>query len=435
MTSLPTAAPRLLAVSCLASALAAGAAAAGDDPIETTKSRVAQDVQKVLDTYLIGPKGAADLGCSIAWQADAIVPAGQRLRLVSASPEGVLALNSRNELAFIRTSTGDRAWLASAAQSIDRVLDVDFVSEQLDRAYHDQITVLTDTQYFLLDPENGASVGRERLRHMPTAAPVAYEGRVIYGSRGGQAVWLTAATGFVLKASTLDPASSNATPILMAPAFGEGAVVFGSSKGTVGCFDARSGGPYWRHELLGAVTATPAIADGKVFVASEDQYLYAFDLGDGSTLWKYFTQSPLRTAPFAGNGLVLQDVPGEGCVALAMDAAGKLGGDVRWRKQGLAGAPIAAIAEGKAGAFLFWCPVSRVATVVDARNGDVIRSVALPNVEHLVAGEIEDGGFLAWNADGRIERLAPLPRAATPAADAAPAAPAAKDAANGPAEG
>jgi len=273
----------ILASAILASAFLAGsaAAAAGQDGGTgaaggITSPRVAQDVQRALDAYLVGPGAAAELGCSIAWQADAIVPPGHRLRLVSASPEGVLALNTRNEVTLIRVATGDRAWSATAAQAIDRVLAMDLVTEERDRAFRDDLTILTDTQYFRLDPENGAAVGKERLRQLPVAPPVAYEGRIIYGARSGEAVWLNAATGYLLKASAIDPAAGPKTSIVTTPAIGEGSVVMGSLKGTVVCFDARSGQPFWRRDdLLGGVTATPAIGGDAVYVASADQYLYA----------------------------------------------------------------------------------------------------------------------------------------------------------------
>jgi outer membrane protein assembly factor BamB len=167
--------------------------------------------------------------------------------------------------------------------------------------------------------------------------------------------------------------------------------------------------------LLGGVTATPAIANGIAFVASEDQYLYAFDLGSGVTLWKFFTETPLSTPPFVAGSLVLQNIPGMGLVAFTQNPEGQIGGEVRWKRDGLAGMPIGTSKIGGNDAVLLWCKKSRKVTMVDLRNGDVIRTVDLPKVEHLEADSLETGGFVAWSSDGRILRLSPI-KAAAPAA-------------------
>jgi hypothetical protein len=70
------------------------------------------------------------------------------------------------------------------------------------------------------------------------------------------------------------------------------------------------------------------------------------------------------------------------------------------------------------GGILFWCPKGRMATLVSVRNGATLRTISLPAVEHLEAGSIEEGGFVAWSSDGRIERLSPISEATAEAAGA-----------------
>ena len=134
----------------------------------------------------------------------------------------------------------------------------------------------------------------------------------------------------------------------------------------------------------------------------------------GATLWKYFTQTALRSSPFAAGDVVLQDVPGEGLVALTQNPEAQPGGEVRWRRAHVAGSPIGVLD----GAAMFWCPVGHVVTLVDLKKGDIVRTVSLPSVTSIEADTIEAGGFIAWSSDGRVERLAPMN---PPAAAAAPA--------------
>jgi outer membrane protein assembly factor BamB len=379
--------------------------------------RVAADVAKVSEAYLIGPAAAGQLGCRVSWQALIPVPTSHGLTQVSASPMGVLALNSRNEVSLVRPENGNRAWTASAAQSSDRVLALEIVEVTgRDGNPTNRIMVTTDTVIYGIDIENGATVLRSRPRLPANTTPLVVGSSLVFGTRLGQVSWFGASHGTEYRAYTVDGPTGK-SPITAAPALGSGVVVAGSSIGTVAGLDAGSGMSMWRRELLGGVSASPVIAGSQVFVASEDQYLYAFDLESGSTMWKYFTQSPLTRAPFAAGNIVVQDIPGEGWVAFAQSTANP-GGEVLWKQTGLDGRPIGTVD----GALLYWCNQHRVATLVDMKKGDVVRKIELPAVKRLMADDLEDGGLVAWSDDGRIERLSPVakPAVATqPAADAA----------------
>ena len=114
IASLPqTRALRAVSVAPTFVALAVALAGATAANAQSSADRVAQDVAKVNEAYLVGPKTASELGCTITWQALIPLPSGHSLRLVSSSPEGILALNTRNEVTLVRPATGDRAWTAS----------------------------------------------------------------------------------------------------------------------------------------------------------------------------------------------------------------------------------------------------------------------------------------------------------------------------------
>ena len=426
-TALPTstAAPRLLHGAVGACALAALACTLSIGPgahaTAAQSERQVADAAEVERVYLIGPKQAFELGCSVAWQTAIPMPAGQSLRFVGIDNDAILALNSRNEVSLIRPGNGDRGWTASGAESIDKILSVDLVRVTTSEGVSPRVIVTTDTGVYGLDFKDGASVLRKPFKLVPSTAPVASGDTLVFGTRSGQISWFNCSSGFERRAYTVDGPFGQ-SPILAKPVVADGNIVAASAEGTVIALDESSGNAFWRKKLLAGVQATPAVANGVVFVASEDQYLYAFDLDNGNTLWKYFTQTPLTSAPYATGDIVVQDVPGEGLVALTQKPDGALGGDVRWKRKGLIGAPIGTISVRGNDAILLWCPTSRTATMVSPATGDIVGIMELPKVDRLIADALEPGGFIAWSKDGRIERLSPLKAAAQPvAAETAPA--------------
>lgn len=405
--TLRTSTPFMTLALCGGLAVAATAAAQESTPAE---KRVQAEVDRVLESYLIGPKAASDLGCRVKWQTRVALRDGVALKMVSSSPRAVLALNGRNELALVRPETGDLAWIASAADPIDRVVGLGVFDAASGRGDEERIAVMTDAVYYVLGLDSGATMRRDRFVHVPSTTPKQVGGSFVYGTSAGQISWLNCTTGNDSLAHAID-ALRGPSPVVASPALAEGAVVGGNLGGGVIAIEATSGRLMWTKRLLAGVRATPAIANGIAFVASDDQYLYAFDLASGEELWKYFTQTPLTTAPFATADIVVQDVPGEGLVALTQNPDSKLGGDVRWRRASVCGTPISSIDGG----ILFWCAKARVATLVSVKNGATLRTIELPAVTDLAADTLEAGGFVAWGADGRVERLSPITRAAAQA--------------------
>lgn len=415
---------RTLAATCLAaSALVAPAAtltAPASGHAVAQASRPEQDAAEVARVYLVGPKDAADLGCSIAWQTFVPMAANQSLTLVGASNKGILALNSRNELTLVRPDSGDRAWSASAAQLVDKIFALDIVDVQTGAGAESRVMVTTDSGAYGLDAKDGASILRKRFKAVPSTRPIVAGDNLIFGTRAGQLAWFNCATGFERRAYTIDGPIGQ-SPLVAAPVARGGRVAAASSEGTVVVLEESSGASFWRKKLLAGVRATPAIGDGALFVASEDQYLYAFDLDTGTTLWKHFTQAPLTTPPFVAGDMVFQSIPGEGLVAFTQKSDGNLAGNVRWKRTGLAGAPVSTTEIRGGGALVLWCPDTHTVTMVSMSNGDIVGMVELPKVDHLVADALEPRGFVAWSRDGRIQRLSPMKAAAPAPASGEPA--------------
>ena len=391
--------------------------AAGSTAAKTAASRaaaderVAADVAKVNEQYIVAPKAAADLGCRVKWQTTVTLPTNGSLRMVSTSPTAVLALDNRNELTLVRSETGERAWTTSAASPVDRVIGLG-TYQYATRAQTDdiRIAVMTDALFYGLGFDSGATLARSRFRHVPSTSAEQYGNMFIYGTNSGQVSWFNCATGTDTRGHVID-ALRGGSPMIAAPAIGSGVVIAGSMRGGVIALGAATGELLWKKDLLAGVSAAPAVGDGVAFFASDDQYLYAFDLATGSTLWKYFTQTPLRTSPFVAGELVVQDVPGEGLLAFTQRPEGQPGGEMRWKRESVNGTPVGMIAGG----LLFWSDKDHVATLISMKDGQTMRTVSMPSVDHLDIDAIELGGFVAWSSDGRIERLSPMTVATTTA--------------------
>ncbi|MEY3025732.1 MAG: hypothetical protein RLZZ238_629 [Planctomycetota bacterium] len=386
-----------------ASVLAGASPLASAEPAQDAAERIANERARILEQYLIGPDAAAALGCEIAWQTAVPLQDGGALRLVESSPEAVLVLDNINEATHLRADTGGRVWTASAADPIDRVLGMGvYMHNPGAESDAKRIAVLTDAVYYALGFDSGATVARSRFRHVPNTPPVQYGGSFIFGSSSGQVTWFNSATGNDSRGALVD-AFRDASPIEATPSVRNGIVFAGSMGGGIASLDADSGRLLWNRRLLGPVSASPAIANGTGFVASDDQYLYAFDVVTGDPLWRYFTQTPLKTSPFPAGDLVLQDVPGEGLIALSQRPEAQPGGEVRWRRASVHGRPIGMLG----GDVVFWCPKGRMVTIISLSDGQTVKTVELPLVEHLTVDTIESGGFVAWSKDGRVERLSP----------------------------
>ncbi len=368
---------------------------------------------KVLETYLIGPQSASQLGCQIAWQSFAQLGDGGSLKMVASSAEAILAMSNRNGLTLLRPETGDRAWTTSAADPRDKIIGLG-VFPFIGREDTVRVGVMTDADFYTLGFDSGATIARSRYKHAPSTPPAHVGKWFIYGTNSGHVSWFNAATGNDSRAHLVNAVRGGGA-VTACPAVVGDTVVAGDRDGGVVALGTTRGDFRWKKELLAGVSASPAIGPSAAFVASEDQYLYAFDLGTGATLWKYFTQTPLTTSPFVAGELVLQDVPGEGLVALTQNPESQPGGEVRWKRERVMGTPITIVDNAAA----FWCAKCRKVTLVALKDGSILREVSLPSVENLEADTIEEGGFLAWSADGRIERLSPRTKTGAATATAA----------------
>jgi len=125
----------------------------------------------------------------------------------------------------------------------------------------------------------------------------------------------------------LTPNTMSTTPILV-----EEDVIFADRSGRVASCTKELEAPTrmpktnWVFQTEGPIFADLAVTADRVYAASTDRSLYCLDRKTGRRVWRERFDTPLTDPPAVVGGLVLQQVPQQGLVAL--DAAT---GQTRWR--------------------------------------------------------------------------------------------------------
>lgn len=115
---------------------------------------------------------------------------------------------------------------------------------------------------------------------------VVADGAVILGSSDGSVYAIEEEDG------TLRWAFATGAEVWSPPTVADGMVYFGSLDHTVYAVDVDSGEEAWRYTTGGGVSGRPLVDGGRVFVGSFDQRLYALDAETGAPVW---------SAPFRGD--------------------------------------------------------------------------------------------------------------------------------------
>ena len=356
---------------------------AGPAPGTMSDPKVMAEVER---RHVIGPAGARELNYHLDWQ---YIEAGKNLRHISVQGDSVFALDDRNMLTRLRVDDGSRLWRVPVADPKEVVLGV--------RLSEGSVYITTGGAIMVLDGATGTQVAKHGLETIASTAPVEYGQFLIYGSRGGQAAWLTKAIGQKWRAYQV----SNS--IQVEPIISDGYVTMIGGGGRLMVLYASSATQAWGKEFLAEVSAQPETSNGVLYVAGEDQYLWAFDLGTGRELWKSLYSAPLTESPVAIGQQVFQTIPGHGidCFdALSMDSRT---GTKLWTAEGVKGSVITRIREN----LYVWDAQSHRLSIVDANRGSLVDTMDVPQAVGVFAAGKDLSDLYAYSKDGRIVRLVP----------------------------
>lgn len=361
--------------------------AAAPPPAPAGEEGTAQDLER---RYVIGPAAAREMGYRIDWQYPSI---GTRLRRFAVQADSVFTLDTENVLTRLRREEGDRVWrIPVAASELDEILGITYIPEE------ERIYLTTGGELLVLDAVNGSPVGKQRLERIANTQPLVLGQFLIYGSRTGQLVWHSYRLDSDWRSYQISQS------VQTAPIYEDGYVIAVGSDGRVMNLLARSATQMWSKKALEPIVARPVAGNGALYVASLDQHLRAYELAeDRSPLWEYLTESPLAESPVLIRDRVYQQVAAEGLVCLEALPPDSPGGVVIWRAREASGSVLTRMRD----TLITWDAAHKRLQLVDDRLGAVIQTLEMPQIDMMIATDVERGNLFATGTDGRIIRLVP----------------------------
>lgn len=93
--------------------------------------------------------------------------------------------------------------------------------------------------------------------------------------------------------------------VLATPAIYNGLVFIADCGRMVHCLDAKTGKPYWTHEIKGEVWASPLVADDKVYLGTRSGTFYVFSASkEDKILSTIDLGHPISSTATAANGVL-----------------------------------------------------------------------------------------------------------------------------------
>ncbi len=338
-------------------------------------------------SHVIGPTAADQMNYRILWQYSS--PIRSPLKGVALRGDSLYTLDVQNFLTRITINDGQRRWRIHAA---DPVLDVTSLNIVGERAY-----LTAGSQMLVYDVVNGSPVDKWTLNRVAGTAPVEWEDYLIYGSRGGDLVWLSRRIGFSSQAYNISPT------LRVPPVIRGNVIAVVGVKGEVVVLNASTATKYWDKMLLSPVVSRPVIGDEMLYVAGQDQYLWGLDLRTGRATWKYLTQAPLVNSPTLSGDRLYQQVPGTGLMCLNALPIDLPGGESLWVNDKVTGNVILA----RKGDLFAWDASAQRMFVLDEQRGLTKHRIDLPQASFLTVGGEAGHDLFAASVDGRITRLTP----------------------------
>ena len=375
----------------MATGCSSGSTMSASDRADIAAKKAAAETERVITNldraYVIGPTAASELNYRIVWQYEG---ANQRsLKAMGLRGDSVYTLDQENFLTRINISDGQKRWRTQAAEPVLDVISLNVID--------DRIFLTAGSQMLVFDASNGTQLAKWNLERVAGTHPVEHNGFLIYGSRGGDLVWLSRTIGFLDRAYHISP-TFRVPPVIRGNAIATVGV-----QGEVALLNADTATQYWSKMLLNPVVSRPVIGEELVYVAGQDQYVWGLDLGNGRATWKYFTGAPLTASPTLHEGHLYQQEPGTGLICLSAVPIDLPGGELLWSNEKVTGNVILA----RRGELFAWDAGTHRLVVLDDARGLTRTRLDLPQAQYLVAGGDKGEDIFAASPDGRVVRLTP----------------------------
>ncbi len=338
--------------------------------------------RNVLTELLTTPETTRELGYTIQWQYNLALTSKNRIIFAEVLGDRLAVWSTERILIVFDANTGKKLWDAQVGLPIEKFSKPVRVD--------DFIMICSESRAHAFHATTGVSQGFVPLRFSSNTTPVITNEYMIHGSRSGR-VWAQD-----LRKGLLRWTYQMGSPVTSSPIQAGPSVLATDAKGTVVPFNPRSGAPLWRTYTWGRIAAQPAASDLLIYVPSRDESLYAVERNNGNVRWRYFANHPLKDSPIVMDKLVFQYQRNKGL--LALDA---FSGEVKWTMPYHNARPVMTRDE-----FVF---IHRPGELLGLtmEQGDLVKKIALPKVDHLMADNTKGGSLYLINQNGKIMKISP----------------------------
>ncbi len=294
------------------------------------------------------------------------------LRQLAMFDDVVVAQDNTSTVSLLDARTGQTKWSVDLGTPLTR-----FLAITRDPVDPTRVVVSGESGATIMAVSSGNILGQEKFARVISTAPVAEEGIYVYGTAVGEII------GHRIGLGLKGWGFQGQGPIRANPVRVAGVVGTVSQGGDVTFTDARTGSLMGRARIFGGVENQPVASGDSLIIAGLDQSVWCFGT-NGQERWRVRTPHKLTNQPTAINGVVYLDIPGDGMTA--MDATN---GTTLWKNARVHGRAVVQ----RAGTVLIF--TKEMVHVVDAKRGDVIRSIPAPGIVRLEADKLEDGTLYA----------------------------------------
>jgi len=357
---------------------AAAVKKAAPAPVAAVTNEVKAEGRSIVEQY-------AALGYRQDWVGYAPVQPGAKTSFVVPMGNLLIVQDSQNAIAGLNTTTGASKWSLLVG---DRTTA--FVGHL---RYNNRILAISDSEIFVLEPESGEILSRQRLAAVVSTAPAVVGSTLVFGTVNRQAFAHNIANGQRAWGYITGSAVMSKPAVLS-----DNCVGVVAQNGNVLILDALSGTSTGMARISGGML-NDAVASGEtLYVASEDQSIYAFERIGGKQKWRRRTDAAISAQPVIDGNRMYITLASTGLHALDINT----GKDV-WVSEKATG-DVLGLRTGSSGdRLLVWNGTN--VQVVDAKNGDLIESIALPDVSKLVTDKFKDGSLYSVSSKGKVVKL------------------------------
>ncbi len=322
------------------------------------------------------------LGYRLNWTIGDTSERNARVKMMDIFDDLLVTHNESNSLVAREFSTGRVRWSANLGNPLNKFVGNVRLGER--------IVACSESEVLILDAQTGNLEDRQRLAVLSNTAPaVADEYMLLFGTARGEVFGHDTRVGLKRWGFALNQ-RVNGNPVMIGRI--AGAVAESGQVLLVNPISGAAIAPL--QQIYGGVDNNP-VSDGvNLYIASTDQSIYAFESTTGSLLWRVRTQSSLTAQPTLHDGVLYQDVPSEGLIAVNTRNGQRI-----WTNADADGSVIA-VRKGNLVVFN-----GSEMMLIDPSSGDIRERVAVPGVREIAVDGFVDGNLVVLSGNGALARF------------------------------